>query len=261
MGNGMLSEVQGPAKTPDLNKSQDLQKVVDLMAKLTPAECEQHRKTVAKQFSIRASSLDAMVKDRRKELESETAGNSILAPDAQPWDAPVDGAELLDSIRETFKKHVILPENGDVALALWSVGTYCFDEFRIWPRLLINSPEKRCGKTSLLEILGAIVKRALSASNCTPASMFRVIDQVQPTLLLDEGDTFLNSSEELRGIVNCGHSKATGFVVRCTGDEHNVQRFSAWSPLAIAMIGQPPGTIVDRSICVSLRRKGTASPC
>ena len=134
---------------------------------------------------------------------------------------------------------MILPENGDAALALWSLGTYAFDSFRIWPRLLVSSPEKRCGKTSLLEILGAVTKRSLSTSNATSAAAFRIIDKLQPTLLIDEADCFLDSSEELTSIVNSGHSRSSAFVIRCSGDEHDVQRFSTWAAMAICMIGLP----------------------
>jgi len=197
-----------------------------------------------------------MVRQQRNEQAEAAAGNQILPPDPEPWAEPVDGAELLDSIRETFKRHVILPENGDVALALWSVGTYCFDEFRIWPRLLITSPEKRCGKTSLLEALAAVTKRSLPSSNISAAAMFRVTDKLQPTLLIDEADCFLDSSEELAAIVNSGHSRTAAFVLKCDGDSHDVKRFTTWASMAICMIGLPKKTtITDRSIVIQLRRK------
>jgi hypothetical protein len=199
-----------------------------------------------------------MIRERRRELESELAGNSILPPDPEPWPEPepVDGEELLSEIRTTFSRYLVLPDHSDIALALWSVGTYCFNEFRIWPRLLISSPEKRCGKTSLLEVLAAVTKRSLSTSNATPAAAFRIIDKLQPTLLIDEADCFLDSSEELTSIVNSGHSRSSAFVIRCSGDEHNVQRFSTWAAMAIAMIGLPKKTtIIDRSVVIQLRRK------
>ncbi len=73
--------------------------------------------------------------------------------------------------------------------------------------------------------------------------------------LIDEADTFLSGSDELRGIVNSGHTKSGAFVVRTVGDTHEPTKFSTWSPMAIAMIKSPPGTIMDRSIVVRLRRR------
>jgi hypothetical protein len=65
----------------------------------------------------------------------------------------------------------------------------------------------------------------------------------------------LKDNEELRGIINSGHTKEAAFVIRCDGDDNTPTRFSTWCPKAIAMIGNLPDTIADRSISVSLRRK------
>ena len=48
------------------------------------------------------------------------------------------------------------------AIALWVVHTFLIDEFDVTPYLEISAPEKRCGKTRLLELLDQIVaKRSL----------------------------------------------------------------------------------------------------
>jgi putative DNA primase/helicase len=39
------------------------------------------------------------------------------------------------------------------------------------------------------------------------------------------------------------------------GDDHETREFSTWAPVAIACIGELPGTIADRSITVSMRRR------
>lgn len=116
-------------------------------------------------------------------------------------------------------------------------------------------PTKRCGKTTLLTSLSKLCKQALPVSNISPAALFRSIELFRPTFLIDEGDTFLRDNEELRGIINSGHTRATAFVIRCVGDNNTPTRFSTWCPRAIAMIGSPPDTIADRSITVHLRRK------
>jgi putative DNA primase/helicase len=76
-----------------------------------------------------------------------------------------------------------------------------------------------------------------------------------PTVLIDEADTFLNNSDELRGIVNAGHSKSTAYVIRTVGDKHEPKQFNVYAPKAIALIGKPRDTIIDRSIQIELRRK------
>src|ERR1700704_4824442 len=46
-----------------------------------------------------------------------------------------------------------------------------------------------------------------------------------------------------------------GSVVRIVGEENEPREFSTFSPAAIAMIGNLPGTLADRSIPITLKRK------
>jgi hypothetical protein len=133
--------------------------------------------------------------------------------------------------------------------------TYCPDAFNILPIIGICSPTKQCGKTTLEEILQGLTNKGLCASNLTPAAVFRTVEKYSPTLLIDEADTFLKNNDELRGIINSGHTKASAFVIRIEGEGLEPVKFSTWGPKAIAMIGVLPETIGDRSIIIRLRRK------
>ena len=126
----------------------------------------------------------------------------------------------------------------------------------ISPILCVNSAEKGSGKTTLLDVIGALVPRVLSVANTTVAAVFRAIEAFAPTLLIDEADSFFRDNDELRGILNAGHRRG-GSVLRVVGDDHTPKQFSVWSPKAIALIGNLPGTLEDRSVIVNMRR---ASP-
>ena len=139
-------------------------------------------------------------------------------------------------------------------MALWALHTHVFDCFNHSPRLAITSPEKGCGKTTALDVLRELVARPLPTSNVTVSAVFRTIEIANPTLLIDEADTFLKENEELRGILNSGHRKGTP-IIRTVGDDYEPRQFSTWSPAAIAMIGNLPSTLDDRSINVRLRRR------
>lgn len=180
-------------------------------------------------------------------------GQALVLPDPDPWPESVDGAQLLDEIVRLLVRFVILPEHTAEATALWVMHTYAHDAAHATPRLAILSPVKRCGKTTLLSVLNKLVARPLPASNITSAALFRTIEAAR---LLDEADTFLKSdADELRGIVNSGHTRAAAFVVRIVGEAQEPRRFSTWAPMVIAGIGRLPGTIEDRSIAIELRRK------
>jgi putative DNA primase/helicase len=142
-------------------------------------------------------------------------------------------------------------------MALWVCFSWCIDSANTAPILAISSPEKRCGKTTVLSLLNLVVKRPLSTSNITPAALFRAIEEYKPTLLIDEADTFIKQSDDLRGILNSGHTRSTAFVLRTIGDEHLPKAFNTWGAKAIALIGKLPDTLHDRSIVIPLKRKLT----
>lgn len=68
------------------------------------------------------------------------------------------------------------------------------------------------------------------------------------------GDLDFEDGPIVRGIVNSGHAR-DGAVIRLVGDDHEPREFSTWAPVAIASIGELPGTIADRSIIVPMRRR------
>src|SRR5262249_16474230 len=91
--------------------------------------------------------------------------------------------------------------------------------------------------------------------NITPAALFRAVERFQPTLLVDELETFLEGHEELRGVLNGGHVRRGAKVVRTVGEDFEPRIFSVWAPKALAYIGRLPGTLEDRSIRIPMRRR------
>jgi putative DNA primase/helicase len=177
-----------------------------------------------------------------------------VLPVIEPWESELSGAELLDEVTKAIARYVVLPPDTAEVLALWAMHTHCFDCFAYSPRAAITSPEKGCGKTTLLDVLERLVSRPLSTANATVSAIFRIVEQASPTLLIDEADTFLRENDELRGILNTGHRRG-GQVLRTVGDDHEPRLFSTWAPAAIAMIGRLPDTLNDRSIIINLRRR------
>jgi len=229
--------------------------LIERLSNLSLIDYDRERQAAADSLGIRATTLDAEVKRARTDNSDNAAGQSVVFPDRIPWSESVDGSDLLDDLASAFKRFVILPDHADTALSLWILFTYLADVARVAPILAAVSPEKRCGKTTLLALLNRLVDRPLTTSNISSSSLFRAVEKWSPTLLIDEADTFLRENEELRGILNCGHTRDTAFIIRTVGDDHEPRRFSTWSPKAIALIGSLPDTLADRSIVIELRRK------
>jgi hypothetical protein len=74
----------------------------------------------------------------------------------EAWPEPVTGALLLNDMARTLRRFVVLPEAARDAEALWTLNTYVYDIASILPNLCLSSPEKRCGKTRNLEVLGCL---------------------------------------------------------------------------------------------------------
>ena len=194
---------------------------------------------------------------------TDTKGKRVRGPQGkaldfetiEPWEDRVDGAALLTDLAKAFERFLTLPPHASTALALWVLHTYTHEAAFFSPVIAITSPIKGCGKTSVLIVLGSLVHRRQFASNLTSAVLFRLVDRFQPTLLIDEADTFLPENDQLRGLLNSGHTKATAWLIRNVGDDYDPRKFHTWCPKAIASIGRLPGTLEDRSIQIKMRRQ------
>jgi hypothetical protein len=243
-----------------LTLENDERAIIGRLAELSPLKYDKKRSAAARELGVSVGALDRAVKEvRAARSETKGQGRPLELPLIEPWHLPVNGAELLDEICRKIRRYVVLPEGSADAMALWALHTHVFDCFNHTPRLAITSPEKGCGKTTALDVLRELVARPLPTSNVTVSAVFRTIEIANPTLLIDEADTFLKENEELRGILNSGHRKGTP-IIRTVGDDYEPRQFSTWSPAAIAMIGNLPSTLDDRSISVRLRRRKPTEP-
>jgi putative DNA primase/helicase len=235
----------------------DLDGEVEQLAKLKILDYDRMRKSAAERLKVSVTALDDAVKRKRASLVSSLEPEACQGEALAPWPEPVDGGQLLLTLIEALRAHVILPEHAYLPVALWILHAHAHDAAAISPILAIVSPEKRCGKTTLLSLLQELTPNALLAANITAAAVFRAIEVWRPTLLVDEADTFLAEREELRGVLNSGHNRRTAVVIRVVEEngEQVPKKFSTWAPKAIAQIKDLPDTLQDRSVAIRLRRK------
>ncbi len=173
------------------------------------------------------------------------------------------GDALLHELRATLARYVVLPspESYD-AVTLWIAATFGQSAFEHAPRLAAISPQKRCGKSRLMDLVHGTCHNPLMTVNATPAAIFRSINGNTPTLLVDEADTIFGSkkvaenNEDLRGLLNAGHQRGRySLRVVGVGENATVGKFETFAMAMLASIGDLPDTIMDRAIVVRMRRR------
>jgi len=168
-----------------------------------------------------------------------------------------DGAALVRDVESFFGRFVILPHSARLPVALWTIGTHLFDSFETFPYLALLSPEKRCGKTRVTKIIELLSANPQSAVCPSEASLFRLIENKRPTLILDEAEVLTGRGERadaVRAILNAGNY-ADAAVPRCVGQGHEVHFFTVFCPKVVCAIRVCPETVKDRSIVIPMRRK------
>ncbi|MEV6601360.1 DUF3631 domain-containing protein [Actinoplanes sp. NPDC051346] len=175
--------------------------------------------------------------------------------------ADFDGAAILDRLHAVITKYVILPTPEAVdAVALWAAASHAQPAWAHAPRLVIRAPEKRCGKSRLLDVVEGVSFNPLITVNASTPAIYRSIGAgAALTLLVDEADTIFGgkqaeSNEELRGLLNAGHQRNRP-ALRWNNNRDQAEKIDTFCMAALAGIGQMPDTIEDRAVVVRMRRR------
>lgn len=204
--------------------------------------------------------LDKVPK-RAKRADGETSNTPPTpAPAVGPTtDTEENGEALVRDVESFISNFVIFPQQRTaLVLALWTIGTHSFDSFDGFPYLTVTSPTKQCGKTRLAEVLDLLCAETLRAANLSEAVLFRLVEKMSPTLIIDEAESLRDKKSEraqaIVGLLNAGHRKGA-LSYRCDGPGHDAKAFRVYCPKMIIAIGNVPETIRDRSIAVQMQRK------
>jgi hypothetical protein len=224
--------------------------LISHLASLSALQYEQKREGAAAKLGVRLGVLDRMVKAKQDQQHQEQRGPQ----QRMPWATAVNGGELIHALIGDLTRYVSLEPDYAAVASFWSLHTYLVNQVFITPRLAITAPQPRCGKTTLVNWLQTVVQRPLPSVNVSAAAVYHIVENLQPTLLIDEADTFLATKNELRGILNSGHQK-NGYVHRWDPQQKCLRSYSTFCACAISLIGTLPPTLQDRSVRVRLRRR------
>ncbi len=177
------------------------------------------------------------------------------------------GSALLDEVETELRRYVFLPSEHDyVAVTLWAAATHGVDNWEHATRLPIISPEKRCGKSRLLDLIEIFAHKPLMTANMSVAAVTRSITKASPpTLLVDEADAIFGTKksaenhEELRGVFNAGYQRGRP-VTRWSVTARSLEKLETFAMVAFASIKDLPDTIMDRGPVIRMRRRSKNDP-
>ena len=175
-------------------------------------------------------------------------------PEGTAADAMATHSNIFDLIVRLIEKYVAVSDDERIAIALWVLHTWVFDQFPITPRLALLSPVRGCGKTLLLILIELLCAEPFRSDNVTAAVIYHHLrSRPRSPLLLDEGDNQnIFRDGPLRAVFNSGHRRG-GNISRFVGGW--TQRFSTFAPLAIAAIGTLPLPLLHRAVVINMQRR------
>lgn len=180
--------------------------------------------------------------------------------DPEPWPSPVSGHDLLGEVIEWLGQYVDAPESSLAATSLWSITTWFVSQVYFAPILAVLSPTKGSGKSLLLDLLRWICRKPVLTSGVgvTPAVVFRLNEEHQPTFLIDEAEKLSgkNGNRDIIGLLNQGYRRGSK-IQRCreTKQGHVIDTFDAFGFRAVAAIGSLWDTLIDRAVVIPMQPK------
>jgi hypothetical protein len=170
-------------------------------------------------------------------------------------------AGILAQVQQFLRRYIVLDDQYLLAASAWVMASWLSEIWSRFPHLAITSPEMRCAKTRLLEVLKVITRNSFYTTNLTPAVLYRLIEREEGllTFLVDECQSLSRlgseTSEVVRELLNSAIEREA-IVWRCGGAKNDkLIPFRMYCPKAFAMIGAPDPVLADRCLQVALRRK------
>lgn len=128
------------------------------LASVSSLEYEKVREAEAERLGIRVSALDKEVSLARR-AKQEEGGMAPLLRTMEPWPEAVEGAVLLNEILATMQRFIVCERETAISASLWCAFTWLVDFVQVAPLAVITAPEKRCGKSQMLNLIGRLSRR------------------------------------------------------------------------------------------------------
>ena len=174
-----------------------------------------------------------------------------FAANYEPWFEPVDAEELFNEIMLRIGKEVSIELHQLWVCGLWVMFTWIHSQMDFSPILYVTGPTMECGKTTLLNAVGKMVRRPAKTANVSAAAIYRLL--FHPSLLMDEAQDQLND-RDFWLVIKSGHTPGE-YAIRCNPNTNEPEAFDVFCPKLLAGIGRANAQIMSRSIIIEMERK------
>lgn len=188
----------------------------------------------------------------RRAWDADQDLKKLRIPEAPlPWPHRVNATGLMENLVAALQRYIDLPDDDAWLIALWIVHTHAMSASRFSPLLVIVSPEYGCGKSALLALLQRLCFKAMRTQKITFAQALKATRDHQPTLILDEAKALLESASFIPFFI-AGHDRASGGII--ADHKKSLEVAETFVPKAVALVGEPPEALMERSVRIALQR-------
>ena len=238
------------AKKQTERKQRDRDKEFARLLKLPSAEHEPQIVALAKR-------LDEDLDFLRDEFTQFAAAQEKSSDTGyvEPWPEPIDTRTLLGEVMSQLRRYVVVHDDAAaVAIGLWVCFAWLHAEIAVHsPLLVLTSAEGDAGKTTACGVIQLMTPRSYAAAELTAPNLYRFVDHLHPTLIVDDADKLLERKPDLLHIINVSWTRGT----KIPRQDHGVTRwFDPFCPKVISGVNvQLPKTTATRKISVKLLPK------
>jgi hypothetical protein len=222
-----------------------------------PAVFDELAGRIAKRLKVSKASFGKF--RHGKEEDQQPAKQTKEIEQIEPWPEPVSLHEAFSGAVTLVRTYMFMTEAQIVAVMLWCATTFFYDLLQIHAYLGITAPTKQCGKTTLINLVALFVRQGLIvAGRVSAAFIYRAIDRLRPTFIVDEAQAIFRKSPDVEDIYNAGHVKSTanvGLVDKTENGELVERLFNVFCPKVIGLKGKiRDDSLQDRVIEIRLSR-------
>ena len=154
--------------------------------------------------------------------------------------------ELFRLLTTNIEAFVDLTTEDSFLVAAFVLTTWFADRLSVVPYLSICGPLES-GKTTLLQLLHCLCRRAIHVASITPASVYRLATQARATLLIDESDFGRDgTSRDLQRLLRGGNRQGSRVL-------RNGRAFENFGPKVIASrVPMDDAALISRTIHIAM---------